>query len=667
MGEGYLNPVYPHSCPDPFVLKHGGAYWAYCTGFWSDGRCFGILHSPDLVAWEALGGALEPFADGSHCYWAPEVAYENGHFYLYYSVGNEDYMQIRVAIATRPEGPFVDSGRRLTREQFAIDAHPFQDDDGAWHLFYATDFLEHTHIGTGTVADRLLDPFTLAGRPRPVTRARYDWQVYDPRRASKGGVRWHTVEGSFVLKRKGRYYHMFSGGNWQNISYGVSYATADNLATPDEWEQASDGERVLPILRTLPGEVIGPGHNSVVRGPDNRQLFCIYHRWAGDGSGRVLAIDRLDWAGDRLLVLGPSTTPQPLPNRPTIAGFGGDGERLGEGWQVEGGAWSVREGAAVQTSAEGQAAVRLALPATAGLVEIGARALVVGAARAAYAGATYGMGLLGMEGSLLTCQLPVAGERARLTAATDGGRAERWLALPRGFDPIARHRLRLEIDGRRVRVEIDGAAIAWQGWLAQAPAALALQTDGAPAVFTSLELTVGWEDLFMEEDATPAALGWEAVSEGDSAGWHVQDRQLRATSMACPLIAKGPYLDDYELVVNACLVRAGVEDEGYEICPALGEDGRGPRLGLRRGGAGWMLASSSPEGQRALPLPAEFDPGRHQQFRFRKEGGELAVQWEQTVLGRLPVPARPSRVGLAAAGAEVAFDMVRMTALSPAL
>ena len=170
--------------------------------------------------------------------------------------------------------------------------------------------------------DRLLDPFTLAGAARPVARARHDWQVYDPRRASKGGVRWHTVEGSFVLKRKGRYYHMFSGGNWQNVSYGVSYAVADDLAAADEWAQHADGDRVLPILRTVPGEVIGPGHNSVVRGPDNRQLFCVYHRWAPDSSARVLSIDRLEWAGDRLLVLGPTTAPQPAPLPPTVAGFG---------------------------------------------------------------------------------------------------------------------------------------------------------------------------------------------------------------------------------------------------------------------------------------------------------------------------------------------------------
>src|SRR5918912_517933 len=218
---------------------------------------------------------------------------------MYYSVGNEERMQIRVAVADHPAGPFVDSGRALTAEEFAIDPHVFVDDDGARYLFYATDFLTHSHIGTGTVCDRLVDPFTLEGRPRPVTRARYDWQVYDPARREKGGVRWHTVEGPFVLKRKGRYYEMFSGGNWKNVSYGGSFATTDDLGETEEWEQAADGERVLPIMRTVPGEVIGPGHNSVVRGPDNLQLFCVYHRWQSEVNDRVLAIDRLDWAGER--------------------------------------------------------------------------------------------------------------------------------------------------------------------------------------------------------------------------------------------------------------------------------------------------------------------------------------------------------------------------------
>jgi arabinan endo-1,5-alpha-L-arabinosidase len=187
----YRNPVTSIPSADPFVLKHAGEYWAYVTGEWQDGRCFGILHSKDLVNWEARAGALAPLqppaGEQYTCYWAPEVSYDNGIFYLYYSVGDEEHMHIRAATSTEPDGPFIDSGHRLTSEQFAIDAHVFTDADGDRYLFYAADFLDHTHIGTGIVADRMLDAFHLAGSPQPVARARFDWQVYDPNRAEKGG------------------------------------------------------------------------------------------------------------------------------------------------------------------------------------------------------------------------------------------------------------------------------------------------------------------------------------------------------------------------------------------------------------------------------------------------------------------------------------------------
>jgi len=312
--ETYVNPVYPYSFPDPFVLKFRGKYFGYCTGEASDGNVFGIIRSDDLVRWEYVGSAMEPLGSKPPFYWAPEVIYDNGKFYLYYSAGNEILMEIRVAVSGRPDGGFVDAGVRLTKEDFAIDAHVFIDSDGSRYLFYATDFLEHSHIGTGTVVDRMVDWKTLEGNPRPVTRAKYDWQVYDPVRKEKGGVRWHTVEGPTILKRKGKYFEMFSGGNWQNKSYGVSFAVTDSMNFDDEWKQFSDGKRTLPILRTIPDKVVGPGHNSVVRGPNNRELYCIYHRWTE--AGRVLAIDRMDFAGDRLFVAGPTTTEQVAPFQP---------------------------------------------------------------------------------------------------------------------------------------------------------------------------------------------------------------------------------------------------------------------------------------------------------------------------------------------------------------
>lgn len=305
----YQNPVYRHSFPDPFVLRYGGRFYAYATGSSEEG-IFQILKSDDLVNWIDAGHAMPlPAAPAMH-YWAPEVTHSEGKFYLYYSVGNEILMDLRVAVADKPEGPFEEAGVKLTDQDFAIDPHVFIDRDGTRWMFYATDFLEHTHVGTGTVIDRMTNWFKLEGKPRPVTRAKYDWQIYDPARKEKGGVRWHTVEGPAVVERKGVYFEMFSGGNWQNTSYGVSFAVTEDLRSPEEWEQHADGDKLLPILRTS-REVVGPGHNSIVRGPNGRQLYCVYHGWTD--AGRVMAIDRMDVVGRRIYVAGPTTTPQPMP------------------------------------------------------------------------------------------------------------------------------------------------------------------------------------------------------------------------------------------------------------------------------------------------------------------------------------------------------------------
>ena len=102
--DTFSNPVYPYSFPDPFVLKYRGEYFAYCTGNAAEGNVFGVLHSRDLVSWTYVGSAMMPLAALPPFYWAPEVVYDNGRFYLYYSAGNEILMEIRVAMSDRPDG-----------------------------------------------------------------------------------------------------------------------------------------------------------------------------------------------------------------------------------------------------------------------------------------------------------------------------------------------------------------------------------------------------------------------------------------------------------------------------------------------------------------------------------------------------------------------------------
>jgi GH43 family beta-xylosidase len=618
------------------------------------------MHSRDLIDWREAGAAMDPLPGGATCYWAPEVTYDNGKFLLYYSVGNEERMQIRVAVADHPAGPFLDGGRAMTKEDFAIDAHVFEDDDGTRYLFYATDFLSHSHIGTGTVVDRMLDPFTLEGRPRVVTRPRFDWQVYDPNRVEKGGVRWHTVEGPFVLKHKGLYYQMFSGGNWKNVTYGVSYAVSDAIFKDDEWLQISDGERVLPILRTIPGRVIGPGHNSVVRGPDNLQLFCVYHRWTDGGDSRVLSVDRLDWAGERMLALGPSTTAQPVPIKPSFADFFDEDhpEGLGRGWDCAGGRWAARGGEAIQDSVAPYAEAICKTRASHFVTEVSLRALHQSDGEAGFGVSLYGDG----KNLLSFLILPNKGS-VSVSWQAETERLEQEFVPRETFDPNAFHLLRMEVDGPRVSLRLDDSTARWQGRLGLVPSAVALVTQHMAAAFAGFASAVGWEDLFTQPNLSPDQLGWQA---GDrSAAWRIADARLvyEGVGREDGVILKGPLLEAYEVVVNARLDSRPDGSGCYGFYPASGLDEHGPLFALGYGGRGYELVCRESSAPTSFALPDSFDPLIDQQFRYRKQDGRLAVQWEAHSLGEIEVTRDPTRIGLYAHESAVAFDMVRVTAM----
>lgn len=309
----YTNPVHPGYFADPFVLRSGDAWFAYGTDPESAAdEVFEVLRSEDLVHWRSLGYAMrrqERRAGGQH--WAPEVAERDGRFLLYYSTGIEDRdHRIRVAVADRPEGRFEDCGVVLTpNERFAIDPHPFRDEDGSWYLYYARDVLEGERVGTSIAVDRLVDPVTLAGRPRSVLPPSADWQLYRRGRPMYGAVYdWHTLEGPTVRRRFGRYWLLYSGGAWTGAGYGVSFAVAD---APDAGFTDAGGGTAA-VLRTVPGHVHGPGHNSVVEGPDGED-WIVYHAWDPDGTARRMCIDRLEWTPDGPRSPGPTWTPQRAP------------------------------------------------------------------------------------------------------------------------------------------------------------------------------------------------------------------------------------------------------------------------------------------------------------------------------------------------------------------
>ena len=305
----YSNPVWHGYFADPFVLRHNGMYYAYGTGHGPEpgGWQFPVLRSPDLANWEYAGAALPPLKERNGepftAYWAPEVAERDGRFYLYFSAAThhrDETHRLRVAVADKPEGPFEYMGQVKMSgplaDAFTIDASPFRDPaDGRWYLFFATDFFEGGPVGTGTAVVPLdNDMCTATGEAVTAIRASGDWHVYERNRPLYGKVwdAWHTVEGPFVWPHAGRYYCFYSGGNWQTPLYGVGYGVADSPMGPyrDEWNREGPS-----VLKGIPDQVLGPGHNSVVLGPDGATEYMVYHAWDPARTMRRMCIDPIAW------------------------------------------------------------------------------------------------------------------------------------------------------------------------------------------------------------------------------------------------------------------------------------------------------------------------------------------------------------------------------------
>jgi GH43 family beta-xylosidase len=302
-----MEPVYDGYFADPFVWRHDGVYFAVGTGPAEAAgtvaeRVFPVLRSMDLRSWEAVGRALvRPDAALGDSYWAPEVAWDGEAFWLYYSVGFADARHhLRVARSVAPAGPYRDVAALTDPATcaFAIDPHPFRDLDGRWYLFHARDFLDActpVRAGTALVVQPLDGMRRLAGEPTVVLRARHEWQRFLAHRPMYGGrYDWHTLEGPSVRRHDGRYWCFYSGGRWETESYGVDYAVADHVLGPYDDTGADAGPRVL---RTVPGRVVGPGHNSIVDGPDGVDRI-IYHAWDPGMTARRMFVDRIAWTPD---------------------------------------------------------------------------------------------------------------------------------------------------------------------------------------------------------------------------------------------------------------------------------------------------------------------------------------------------------------------------------
>lgn len=262
----------PPGQPDPYIFKDkNGHYYVYAT----DGQ---LYQSDNLLEnWEYQGICLE--MPGQRICWAPSVLEIDNTYYMYYSSIDEGNMdehgqQIRVAVASAPQGPFLYQKTMLP--PFSIDAHVVKTPSGLY-MFYCSNDEHAERAGTRIVCDKMIDPFTMEGSPVCAVQPTIDEEIYQRDRFKKG-QHWHTIEGAFYFYYGGKHFLMYSGACYQNPTYFIGYAVANGNEDEDlrklKWTKYPDNHTYAPLLRK--NEFMeGLGHNSVIF--DDGKCYIVYH------------------------------------------------------------------------------------------------------------------------------------------------------------------------------------------------------------------------------------------------------------------------------------------------------------------------------------------------------------------------------------------------------
>ncbi len=276
VAAGNGNPIIPGYFADPTIKKFGDTFYLYTT---TDGNGGGLGPSQVWISKDFVNWTMQDMNwPATHNYWAPDAAQGNdGKYYLYYC---QPTVEIYGASAATPVGPwtplYADNKPVLTNLYvpgvITLDGQTFKDDDGKFYMTWGTWGI---YPGYGCGIGLLnADMKTFAKTAQiPNTDAK------------------DFFEGSFLFKRKGIYYLMYSSGFCENETYRVQYATSKTGPMAGYVYGKNS-----PILTTnTDGTVHGPGHNSVLQVGDD--YYIVYHRHnnphSGGGYHRQICADKL--------------------------------------------------------------------------------------------------------------------------------------------------------------------------------------------------------------------------------------------------------------------------------------------------------------------------------------------------------------------------------------
>jgi beta-xylosidase len=286
------NPIIDGWYADPEGAIFDNKYWIFPTfsAKYEDQVFLDAFYSKDLVNWKKHSRVIDTniVKWAKKAMWAPCIVEKDGKYFLFFSAndiqsperegrkplpGEKDPLGgIGIGIASAPEGPYKDYLNKPLINDFYNGAQPidqfvFKDVDNTYYIIYGG----WGHCNIGKLNNDFTDivPFNDGDKVKEITPQGY-------------------VEGPVMFLRKGKYYLMWSEGNWTDETYKVAYAIAESSLGPFK--------KISTVLQTNPSVATGAGHHSIINIPGTDDWYIIYHRRPIpnlDRDHRVTCIDKI--------------------------------------------------------------------------------------------------------------------------------------------------------------------------------------------------------------------------------------------------------------------------------------------------------------------------------------------------------------------------------------
>ncbi|MDR3594523.1 family 43 glycosylhydrolase [Clostridium sp.] len=296
----YKNPIVTGTHPDPSIIRVGDDYYMVNSSFIFF-PCIPISHSKDLVHWKIIGHAITKpeyaYLDelqGGRGYWAPDISYYDGRFYITATYRLNDngtvYRKQMVTSSVNPEGPYCEP---VFLDEDGIDPSLFTDDDGRRYM----------------ILNRGARIFELDKEAKKI--------ISEPQLLWYGDNK-RAPEGAHLLK-KGGYYYLFVAEGGTGIGHRISVARSKNLMGPYESCPYN------PIMRQLDEKAViqRAGHGKPVQ-TQNGEWYMVY--LCGrmiDGKysilGRETAMDPMTWTPDNWPIINELKGPSVLQKKPNLS------------------------------------------------------------------------------------------------------------------------------------------------------------------------------------------------------------------------------------------------------------------------------------------------------------------------------------------------------------